>query len=125
MATEDNKAEKKTAKITTFEQKLRRSNSKIRAERAGRISNSLVRAQRSFVDQLENKVDALTNKLEAMMDLSADNQTTSMNVVSPNFSADDFVADLNATEKELEMQQLRLKIAKRTTKKWFTANVEM
>ena len=109
-------------KITGIQLQLERSNKKIRSSRAKRISDGLVRAQQNYVNTKANEVANLENKLEAMMDLSADNQTTSMNIIGPDFNQEDFIEELNKAAKDLKMARLKLSVAEELQKEYFTAN---
>lgn len=110
---------KKKSTDTNFVSQLKRSNSKIRSDRAVRIGNKVSNAHARMCMDLEEKVAGMEDQLEAMMDLSTDNQTTSLNVVSPNFDASEFVSKVNDLKVKIKIVKEKLEIAQETTKEWF------
>lgn len=106
-------------KQSMFVQQLSRSNSKIRTDRAERIGRTVANAHSKLIMDLEESIDQAENELEAMRDLSSDNQTTSMNVISPNFDANAYVTKIQNLSVEIVLMKEKLKIAKTTEKEWF------
>ena len=104
---------------SAFVAQLKRGNSKIRTDRAVRIGNKVANAHSRMVMDLEEKVANKEDELEAMMDLSTDNQTTSLNVVSPDFDASKFVERVNILKTDIRLLKINLEIAQETTKEWF------
>lgn len=107
-------------KESKFVAQLKRSNSKIRVDRARRIGTMVSNSHARLVMDLEEKIAKKEDELEAMMDLSTDNQTTSLNVISPNFDAAAFVEKVNNIKVDLRLLKIKLEIAQETTKEWFS-----
>ena len=107
----------KTGK-SAFVANLQRSNSKIRDDRAVRIGNKVDRAQVKLISGIQDGIDSMTDQLEAMQDLSTDNQNTSLNVISPKFDADAFCTEINKLKTEIKLQKLELEIAEETLEEW-------
>lgn len=107
------------AKNTKFVNQLKRTNSKIQADRAQRIGKSVSNAQTRLVMDLEEKVNKKQDELDAMMDLSTDNVSTSLNVISPDFNAKEFVEKINSIQVELNLLNIKLSIAQKTQAEWF------
>ena len=110
---------KKEAEQTMFAGILSRNNDKIRDDRAGRISEACSDAAIAVVQAKKKVVRGLCNEIDAMMDLSADNQNTSLNVISPDFDADEYVGKLTQLNIDLEIAKQELDVAQVTTKKYF------
>ena len=106
-------------KNSNFVAQLKRSNSKIRADRAQRIGAKVANAQSRMIMDIEEGISNKQDKLDAMMDLSTDNTSTSLNVVSPDFDANSFVTNINKLKTEIRLEQIKLEIAQDTTKEWF------
>lgn len=108
-------------KDAKFVAQLKRSNSKIRADRANRIGESVADAQEKLIMDIKAEIRNKYNRLDNLIDLSADNRTTSMNVVSDDFSADAFVKEINKLKVEIQLAEVKLKIAQETKDEWFAA----
>ena len=108
-----------TTKTSKFVSQLKRTNSKIRADRAQRIGKTVANAQSRLIMDLEETIGKKEDELEAMMDLSSDNQVTSLNVISPEFDASAFVKKINKLQTEIRLKKIELEIAQETTKEWF------
>lgn len=109
-----------TAKNTEkFADLLKRSNSKIREDRADRIADSVSDAQEKLIMDIKSNIRNKQNKLDNMLDLSADNRSTTMNVISDSFDPDDFVREINKLKTEIQLEEVKLKIAQETKKAWF------
>lgn len=81
---------KKSTKEGTFVDFLVRSNTKIKADRANRLGKSAAMAYKSLMDKKEKELFEIEDELELMVDMSADNRSTSVNRVS-DFDSDAFV----------------------------------
>lgn len=103
---------------SAFVTNLQRSNAKIRDDRAIRIGNKVDRAQTKLISSIQDQIDTMTDKLEAMQDLSTDNKNTSLNVVSPDFNADQFVTEINSLKTEIKLKGIELEIAESTQEEW-------
>lgn len=119
MATKGTTKKTTAVKGTKFASQLRRDNSAIRADRAERIAEAVADAQAKLIMGLKDSVRKSQNELDAMMDLSADNQTTSMNVISADFDADAFVQRINQLKTNIAVKSEELEIALETQKEWF------
>jgi hypothetical protein len=108
-----------TAK-SKFATTLARDNKQIRADRAIRISEGVADAQTRLVMDIRGQVRTKEDELAAMTDLSTDNTNTTLNVISPNFNANDFVAKINTLKTEIKMLNIKLEIAEETTQEWFS-----
>lgn len=106
-----------------FQKQLSRSNSKIREDRAKRIAEAARDAQLKLVMDLKAQKRKLENELDGMTDLSSDNQTTSMNVISPNWDADQFMSQIQKLKTDIKMIDIKIQIAEETTKEWFDESV--
>ena len=109
----------KVEKETKFVSQLKRSNSKIRADRAIRIGNKVANSHARMCMDLEEKIASMEDELDAMMDLSTDNQVTSLNVISPKFDANEFVNKVNELKVKIRITKEKLEIAQETSKDWF------
>jgi hypothetical protein len=98
-------------RVSRFEEILSRSNADIRKDRAKRITSSVVDAQAKFIMELNSKIRKKENKLDSLLDLSTNNQTTSMNVVHPDFVAEDYVNRINSLVLEIELKKQELTVA--------------
>ena len=107
-------------KESKFIATLKRTNSKIRNDRAVRIGTKVANAQDMLIMKLEEKIMSYQDQLDAMMDLSTDNQTTSMNIVSQDFNPGQYVEKINSLKTEIELIGVELKIAKETRKDLFS-----
>lgn len=106
-------------KTSAFVEQLKRGNAKIRADRAERIGNKVSRAQTKLISDLEDERDSKQDELDAMMDLSSDNQKTSLNVISKDFDAYAFVNQINKLKTDIKMLEIKLTVAQETSKEWF------
>lgn len=109
------------AKKSKFEAQLVRDNKTIRADRGKRIAESLADAQARLIMDIKGEKRKREDALAAMTDLTSDNQTTSMNVISPNFNADTFVREMNKLQVEIKKLDEQLSVAESTNKDWFLA----
>ena len=100
---------------------LKRDNKKIRADRALRIGKKVANAQSKMIMAIEDDISNAEDRIEAMMDLSADNKSTSMNIVSPNFSGEEFVQEFQTLNVKLKLNKEKLAIAQATLEEWFQA----
>lgn len=98
-------------RVSRFEEILSRSNADIRKDRAKRITSSVVDAQAKFIMELNSKIRKKENELDSLLDLSTSNQNTSMNVVHPDFNAEDYVNRINSLVLEIELQKQELVVA--------------
>ncbi len=105
--------------VSKFAETLSRDNSAIRDDRAKRISESVADAQDTLIRNIKDKIRKAEGELDSMLDLSSDNQTTSMNVISPTFNADTFVIRINELKVQISLETLKLGIAQETKKEWF------
>lgn len=110
---------KATTTVSRFAEQLSRDNSSIRTDRAKRISESVSEAQDKLIFAIRDKVRKAQGELDSMMDLSSDNHTTSMNVVSPEFNADTFVSRINELKVIISLESEKLIIAEETKEEWF------
>ena len=94
-------------KMSKFEEILKRENSSIKDERAKRISKSVANAQKALVMELEQQVMDLEDKLEAMTDLSTDNQSTTLNRIE-DFNASNFVKAYHKIKMEIALAKIQL-----------------
>ena len=111
-------------KVSKFEAQLKRTNKQIKADRANRINSSLADAQTALIIGIRSKVRSLENQISSMLDLTADNQTTSMNVISQNFDPKEFVEKLNKLKLDHKMESIELKLAEETYVEWFDSSAE-
>lgn len=98
---------------------LTRDNKTIKVDRAERIGKKVSNAQSKLIMELEDLISADEDRLEAMMDLSTDNKNTSLNIISPNFDAKDFVTTMQDIHVNLKINKEKLQIAQDTLSKWF------
>jgi hypothetical protein len=98
-------------RVSRFEEILSRSNADIRKDRAKRITSSVVDAQAKFIMELNSKIRKKENELDSLLDLSTSNQTTSMNVVHPDFVAEEYVQRINSLVLEIELKKQELTVA--------------
>lgn len=98
-------------RVSRFEEILSRSNADIRKDRAKRITSSVVDAQAKFIMELNSKIRKQENELDSLLDLSTSNQNTSMNVVHPDFDAEEYVQRINALVLDIELQKQALVVA--------------
>ena len=108
------------AKDSKFVSQLSRSNKAIKIDRARRIGEACSDAQIKLVMDIKSKIRTKNNRLDEMTDLSADNQSTTTNVISKNFSADDFVKEINDLKVDLANLEVELEVAEETSNEWFS-----
>jgi hypothetical protein len=108
-----------TTKKSKFESQLMRDNKQIRADRARRIGESVTDAQTKLIMQIRGDIRKKEDELAAMTDLSTDNQNTSMNVIAADFNPDAFVERINTLKVEINLLQIKLRIAEETQAEWF------
>ena len=111
-------------KVSRFEAQLVRTNKQIKGDRAKRINGTVADAQMVLIMGIRGKVREKENELDAMMDLSTDNQTTTMNVISPKFDAKEYVERINKLKVEIKMLSIELSIAEETYAEWFDSAEE-
>lgn len=109
-----------TAK-SKFETQLVRDNKAIRADRGKRIAESVSDAQTRLIMDIRGEVRRIEDELASMTDLSTDNTNTTMNVISPNFDAYEFVKQINELNTKLNLLNIKLSIAEKTQKEWFNS----
>lgn len=112
-------AEAKKTGDNKFVGQLKRSNSKIRIDRARRIGDSVSDAQEKLLMDIKGNIRKMEDKLDTMMDLSADNRTTTNNVISSDFCADSFVREINDLKTKIRLESIKLEIAQETKEEWF------
>lgn len=100
--------------LNKFAEILSRSNASIRTDRAKRISDAVSDAQDKLIMDINADIRKQENELDAMMDLSSSNLRTSLNVIDPAFSADDFIRKVQELKVGIELKKQELKIAKET-----------
>jgi hypothetical protein len=108
-----------TKSVSKFAEQLSRDNSSIRDDRAKRISESVADAQDTLIRSIKDRIRKAEGELDSMLDLSSDNQTTSMNVISPSFNADTFVTRINDLKVQISLDNIKLQIALETKEEWF------
>jgi len=108
-----------TVKKSKFESQLVRDNKAIRADRGRRIAEAVSDAQTKLIMAIRGDIRKKEDELAAMTDLSTDNQTTSMNVISPSFDADAFVGRINDLKTSINVLKIKLRIAEETQTEWF------
>lgn len=106
-------------KVSKFEAQLTRSNKQISKDRAKRIKDAVNDEQLKLIMDLKAQIRNDENKLDAMMDLSTSNETTSINVISPNFDASAFVRTINDLKQRIAIASEKLAIAEGTLNEWF------
>jgi len=109
------------AKDSKFVIQLSRGNKQIKIDRARRVGASCADAQTKLVMDIKSKIRNKQDRLDEMTDLSADNQSTTNNLISKGFNADDFVKEINDIKIELANLEVELEVAEETTAEWFTA----
>lgn len=102
-----------------FESILTRDNKSIRADRAKRIVSSVQDAQLRLIMDIRGDIRKKEDELDSMTDLSTDNNNTSINVISPNFDASQFVERINELKKDIHLLEIKLRIAEQTQDEWF------
>lgn len=107
------------AKESKFVKQLKRSNKAIRADRAKRIGTKVSNAHSRMCMKLQEDISNMEDEIDAMTDLSTDNQSTSMNVISTNFNADEYVERLNTLKVKIKIAKEKLEIAQDTTSELF------
>ena len=105
--------------ISKFEAQLTRSNAQISKDRAKRIKEAVHDEQLKLIMDLKAEIRNNENKLDAMMDLSTSNETTSINVISPNFDPAAFVRTINELKQKIAIASEKLAIAESTLNEWF------
>ena len=109
-------------KKNKFTSQITLSGADIKGKRAGLISSQVESAQKALVNTLEAKKNDLEMKLDSLTDL-APTSTTSLKVGGKDFSASQWVQDVQSTKVALEEAKLELQIAEETLKEWFTEEV--
>ena len=109
MATKDSK----------FVTQLSRGNKQIKIDRARRIGEACSDAQVKLVMDVKSKIRNKQNRLDEMTDLSADNQSTTTNLISKSFNADDFVKEINDLKVDIANLEVELEVAEETSNEWF------
>lgn len=99
-------------RVSKFAEILSRSNSSIREDRARRIADAVSDAQDKIIMDLNAEIRKKQNELDSMMDLSTSNVSTSMNVISPDFDAENYVRKINSLHVEIQLKSMELQIAK-------------
>lgn len=91
---------------------LARSNSSIREDRARRIAEAVSDAQDKIIMDLNAEIRKRENELDSLMDLSTSNLATSLNVISPDFDAEQYIRRINQLHIDIELKRQELEIAK-------------
>ena len=103
-----------TKGLSPFAARLARDNAKVKAERAARVSSSLEAAQKMLIYGLEEQVRVIEDSLDEMVDISTDNTSTTLNVISKNFNSKEFTATMQTRKVNLKLKQQELAIAQDT-----------
>ena len=90
---------------------LTRSNDKITQDRAERISRAVENAGKAQLMKIQSRIDQIEDKKERMLDMSADNQTTTRNAIE-DLEAEGFIKKYNEYNQELFILNRELTIAK-------------
>lgn len=106
-------------KTNAFQAQLTRSNGDISAARAKRIGIAVEDEMTTSIAKRRSKLLKSENQIEAMTDLSTDNQNTSLNVISPQFDPTDFANKLIELEIEKTQLELELEVAITVKERWF------
>ena len=88
---------------------LKRTNSKIRSDRALRIAKSVAMSYDAAINSKKKLIFELEDKLEEQLDLSADNRSTSINALK-DFDGDAFIRDRSRLMFDLEIAKQELEI---------------
>ena len=108
-------------KDSKFVAQLSRENKQIKIDRARRIGEACSDAQLKLVMDIKSCIRYKQNRLDELTDLSADNQSTTTNLISKNFDADAFVREINDIKIAIANLEVELEVAEETSKEWFTA----
>jgi hypothetical protein len=106
-------------KDSKFVAQLSRENKQIKIDRARRIGEACSDAQMKLVMDVKSKIRSKQNRLDEMTDLSADNQSTTTNLISKNFDADAFVLEINNLKVDIANLEVELEVAEETSNEWF------
>ena len=106
--------------MSRFSSRLSRDNSKVKEERAIRIGSSLEAAQKMLIYGLEEEVRTLEDKLDEMTDVSTDNVSTTLNVISKSFDSKEFVSTMQLRKVQLALKRQELRIAQETYNEEFS-----
>lgn len=101
-----------------FLEQLKRSNVKIKTDRAERIARSAAQASLKMIFDQQQVVSNLIDSVEDMVDISADNRTTTSNVVV-NFKAEEFANKMHTHSINYQLEQEKLDIMVTTHETWF------
>ena len=106
-------------KDSKFVAQLSRENKQIKIDRARRIGEACSDAQMKLVMDIKSRIRSKQNRLDEMTDLSADNQSTTTNLISKNFDADAFVLEINNLKVDIASLEVELEVAEETSSEWF------
>jgi len=106
---------------SAFAAKLARENGKVKEDRAVRISDGIAAEQQMLIYKLESEVRKLEDKLDEMTDVSTDNVSTTLNVISKSFNPSEFVQTMHNTKVNLILKNQELTIAREVMAEWFTS----
>jgi len=90
----------------------------IKGVRADILSSNLEREQKRLVMDLEDSVSNMKASLDSLNDLYPDSEL-SLRIISKDFDPKKWVQDTQKLKVNIEMEQVKLDIAKKTFEEWF------
>lgn len=96
-------------KKTKIQKLLTRTNKEITADKSERISKGVSNSFQRKRLGVEQKIDKLKDKRERLLDMSADNHTTTRNAID-DLEADGFVDEICQIDEDLVILERRLEI---------------
>jgi hypothetical protein len=101
-----------------FASMLSASNNTIKTSRAEALAESTILEVDSFINSLKKERHTLKTKITSLTDLAPDN-TYSLRPGSANFDAVKWMTELHTTKMQLELLEVKIKVAEDIHNEWF------
>lgn len=103
-----------------FTEMLSASNADIKQARAEELAESTILEVDAFITNLKREKNQLKTKLRGLTDLAPDN-SYSLRPGTKDFNAAKWMSELHGTKMELELLEVKIKLAEEIHAEWFKA----